>query len=359
MTEQVVMTQQQLEQLIATIRSVTVSANENETTMQSQTTGMWHILSHDFLVVKMDVDAFVNAICVYKECVNVTHANALRGIPMLLDKLAATWWQGTKNSVGRWEQSLTALRHSFGKKQTTEHDPADVYVNNARALLSCLPAKPVLHNTINVDMIYSLLNKKTRNRLYRDDVKSFDDLIERISNRITEVTKYHRIQEKMRTSLKCNADRVKAVISTPVETGNQTSSSVINCFGCGTPEFVRSNCPKCRQANNTRTREVSQVELMLTDSEPPAPRINDNSVKVILRADGGTQLNDEDEITLQSFLNENIELFREQLDATPYIEHSIQLTDDTLISVPPYRLSPVKTKALKTETNKLTKQQKA
>ncbi|XP_033213984.1 activity-regulated cytoskeleton associated protein 1-like [Belonocnema kinseyi] len=46
-----------------------------------------------------DVNAFIDAIQIYKECTNISDENALKGIPMLLNGFAATGWKGVKSSV--------------------------------------------------------------------------------------------------------------------------------------------------------------------------------------------------------------------------------------------------------------------
>lgn len=41
-----------------------------------------------------DGKAFVDAVSTYKECVNISETDALRGLPMLLMETAVTWWVG-------------------------------------------------------------------------------------------------------------------------------------------------------------------------------------------------------------------------------------------------------------------------
>uniref|UniRef100_A0A2H1VK17 SFRICE_026936 n=1 Tax=Spodoptera frugiperda TaxID=7108 RepID=A0A2H1VK17_SPOFR len=40
------------------------------------------------------LDNFLDAVITYKDCVNVSDVNALRGFSMLLEGPAAVWWQG-------------------------------------------------------------------------------------------------------------------------------------------------------------------------------------------------------------------------------------------------------------------------
>ncbi|XP_031333805.1 activity-regulated cytoskeleton associated protein 2-like [Photinus pyralis] len=56
-----------------------------------------------------DVEAFLDSISTYKDCLKISDVNALRGLPMLLDGLAATWWQGIKQTTLTWEDAVKAL----------------------------------------------------------------------------------------------------------------------------------------------------------------------------------------------------------------------------------------------------------
>ncbi|KAJ0177831.1 hypothetical protein K1T71_006704 [Dendrolimus kikuchii] len=63
-----------------------------------------------------DVLAFVDAIEIYKECVAIEDHIALRGLPMLLSGLAATWWQGVKASVNSWPDAIELLKQTYGPR---------------------------------------------------------------------------------------------------------------------------------------------------------------------------------------------------------------------------------------------------
>lgn len=61
-----------------------------------------------------DVNAFIDAIEIFKDCSQVTDDNALKGIPMLLDGFAASWFQGVKATLGTWKEAIDLLRTTFG-----------------------------------------------------------------------------------------------------------------------------------------------------------------------------------------------------------------------------------------------------
>ncbi|KAK4887201.1 hypothetical protein RN001_003472 [Aquatica leii] len=120
------------------------------------------------------------------------NTNAITGLSMLLDGLGASWYQGAKTTINSWDDAVKALKHAFGfnkpshqifrelfQKEQGEKEPTDVFVTSARALIARLPPTHELHQTHQIDMIYGLLNRKIRQRLPRNDVKTFNDLIDK------------------------------------------------------------------------------------------------------------------------------------------------------------------------------------
>ena len=104
------------------------------------------------------VESFINPICLYKECVNISDDNALREIPMLLDRRASVWFQGVKSTINSWDEVLDGLRRTYGRvkpahavfrelfsKSQGNNEPTDVFVRNCRALLAQLPENPPLN----------------------------------------------------------------------------------------------------------------------------------------------------------------------------------------------------------------------
>ncbi|KAJ3640541.1 hypothetical protein Zmor_003834 [Zophobas morio] len=154
------------------------------------TTGNFSECKSRFSAAKGEsVDAFIDAITVYKDCVNISEENA----PMLLDGAAATWWQGSKASLRSWQKAVEALRRSFGEQKPNyrifrelfsteqrEREPTDVFVSHARALLSKLSATPVLDDIHRIDMVYGLLHQSIRKAVPRDQVGTFEQLISKV-----------------------------------------------------------------------------------------------------------------------------------------------------------------------------------
>ncbi|GBP03819.1 Activity-regulated cytoskeleton associated protein 2 [Eumeta japonica] len=60
------------------------------------------------------LETFLDAIEVYKECLNINDEHALRGLPILLTGNAAVWWRGIKSTVSTWPDAVYKLRSMYG-----------------------------------------------------------------------------------------------------------------------------------------------------------------------------------------------------------------------------------------------------
>ncbi|XP_072943325.1 uncharacterized protein [Epargyreus clarus] len=149
------------------------------------------------------VEAFVDAICVYKECTNISDDHALRGLPMLLEGEAAVWFRGVKSSIASWDDALKRLRSMYGAPRPPHKifrdifasdqrsERAEVFVTRLRALMAKLPY--TIEERIQLDMIYGLLNNIIRERVSRESVHSIEDLISKarhIEDTINEAPAY-------------------------------------------------------------------------------------------------------------------------------------------------------------------------
>lgn len=108
---------------------------------------------------------------------------------MLLDGFAATWYQGVKHTVTAWDEVLDLLRTTFGPqvppyrvyrelfaKEQDMNTPTDIFVCQARCLLSKLPPNTLSEDT-QIDMIYGHLHRRIREKVPRDKVKTFSELL--------------------------------------------------------------------------------------------------------------------------------------------------------------------------------------
>lgn len=115
------------------------------------------------------LDGFIDAVEAYKECANVSETIALRGLSMLLTHEAATWWQGVKTTMNKWDHALTSLRGAFGDSRPPHRiykelfanpqkasEKTELFISKTRVLLSRLP-KDDLTTKVQMDMVYETL----------------------------------------------------------------------------------------------------------------------------------------------------------------------------------------------------------
>ncbi|ENN80877.1 hypothetical protein YQE_02709, partial [Dendroctonus ponderosae] len=189
MATNIVMTQEMLQQLLA---GVMINVPRNlEPVPALRPEGNFVDCKSRFSGKRTEsVDAFIDGIIVYKQCANVSDANALLGLSMLLDSDAATWWQGAKTTATSWKDAMEALQHAFGRNQPPYQiyrelfsreqgkEPTDIFINKARALLAKLPStdEPIPIKS-QIDMIYGLLHTRIRRNIPRDSIDSFEIVI--------------------------------------------------------------------------------------------------------------------------------------------------------------------------------------
>lgn len=300
MATNIVMTQEMLQQLLA---GVMINVPRNvEPVPALIPEGNFVDCKSRFSGKRTDsVDAFIDGISVYKQCANVSDANALLGLSMLLDSDAATWWQGAKTTVTTWKDAMEALQHAFGRNQPPYQiyrelfskeqgkEPTDIFVNKARALLSKLPSadEPIPLKS-QIDMIYGLLHSRIRRNVPRDSINSFETLItkaraveanfsENFDSNLSNSSPKVKDEEKFKPSRpKCTfchnfghtIEACRKYASTkPTEVVNtSTSSSTVkpsfSCYGCGLAGYLRSNCPQCRRTQRPSPSETNSVDVL-------------------------------------------------------------------------------------------------
>jgi hypothetical protein len=136
-----------------------------------------------------DVYTFIEAVSTYKDCARVNDENALRGLPMLLEGLAATWWRGIKNTTDTWVRAIQELKETYGTKKTNDQlylelfaskqeggTPTDRFVCTKRALLAQF--SPNHSQDQQIDMVYALLCNDIKKRVRRSAVTTFRELLE-------------------------------------------------------------------------------------------------------------------------------------------------------------------------------------
>ncbi|KOB72060.1 Retrotransposon protein [Operophtera brumata] len=118
------------------------------------------------------VEEFLAAASIFKKIHNISDADAIMCMPLILKGEASTWWQSVKSGVETWAEFEQRLRHAFAPRKPAymvyqevfaKSQPAEVltevFVASNRALLAQLPA-PGHTEQQQLDMIY----RQQRNR---------------------------------------------------------------------------------------------------------------------------------------------------------------------------------------------------
>ncbi|CAH2236855.1 jg13465 [Pararge aegeria aegeria] len=241
------------------------------------------------------VEAFLAAVSVYKEVERISDEDAITGLPLVLKKDAATWWQGVKEGITQWSDFKKRLRHAFAPKKPAyiiyqeligvkqEHNEhTEKFIAQKRMLLAQLP-KPEHTEEQQLDMIFGQLKLSIKEKVPRTSIKTFDELLDK-ARAVEEVSKDREFvradrdtnlkekkgfikrercnfcklmghkTEECRKKLKAEQNLLSSNSSahTPKKPIATTSSQVpsptapkFSCYGCGTPGVVRSNCETC------------------------------------------------------------------------------------------------------------------
>ncbi|KAL0861270.1 hypothetical protein ABMA27_008831 [Loxostege sticticalis] len=135
------------------------------------------------------VEAFLAAVRIFKKNETISDADALDGLPLLLHGEATVWWQGVKGKTTSWSEFEKQLRENFAPRtpecliyneiiseKQGEQDTAS-FIARKRMLFSQLPTEEQFKEKQQMDLIYGLLHLKIRDKVPRDSVQSFEDLI--------------------------------------------------------------------------------------------------------------------------------------------------------------------------------------
>ncbi|KAJ8981051.1 hypothetical protein NQ317_018023 [Molorchus minor] len=354
-TSSVVMTNEQFLALIHEVREASKHSNEEfldrvrastpqSSASTSHTTGSFAKCTSRFDGnSKADVDAFLDSILTYKDCTNVSDDNALRGLSMLLEGIAATWWQGIKKTIPDWKTAVTTLKEAYSKKlppplvyrkifarEQSANETTEMFVCHFRSLTAQLPYE--LTEEQQLDMVYGLLNRRIRKRLPRSEfsefkgllmksrtieqslqeqtvddtkescvktIKSEDKSVKKLRPRCSFCKNFGHNRDECRKlskkdSLPETSEPTKRLVTENPQ--NETRSQIV-CYGCGQPGVIRSKCQKCKGNDTTETLQVrslgfyqvSQISAPNTSPRPLLP-LTIAGVEGVGFADSGAQV---------------------------------------------------------------------
>lgn len=246
---------------------------------------------------KEAVEDFLSSANFFKETEGITDENALKGLPLLLEETAHTWWSGIASSVTTWQEATELIREEFAprlpaykiytevfKSSQSKATPTGQFICEKRALLAQLET-PLEENT-QLDMIYGLLRPEIRDRVPRTTVKSFADLLQKarsVEASLEEFAKSYapqRVETNREESSKkkdrckfCRAFghsieecRKRSKITTH-ETKTTNNQSFVKCYGCGEPGVFRKNCSNCNKKPEG-TSQMKQLAFNFLSHEP-------------------------------------------------------------------------------------------
>ncbi|CAK9820292.1 Activity-regulated cytoskeleton associated protein 1 [Anthophora plagiata] len=259
----------------------------------------------DGVQTRSKVEDFIATISIFKKVENISDENGIKGLPLLLEGEAATWWQGVKAGVTTWTQATDLLRAAYAPEKPAyavyaeifaskqeDHIATDAFIAQKRALLAELP-----HNhteEVQLDMLYSLLKLRTREKISRCSINSFQELISKartLEALEAETREYHetiRSKESGASSKKntrcsfCrkNGHTFEDCRQRKTKKERAPEPPALSCYGCGKPGFIRSRCSECNKATASSLQAADFCALSLNQSwNRPTTQIEINGFK--------------------------------------------------------------------------------
>lgn len=62
------------------------------------------------------VEYFLNTMNIYKKGQTIDDDRAVEGLPLLLECIAETWWQGVKTVPKTWTEAADVIQEAFAPK---------------------------------------------------------------------------------------------------------------------------------------------------------------------------------------------------------------------------------------------------
>ncbi|CAK9809129.1 Retrovirus-related Pol polyprotein from transposon 297 [Anthophora quadrimaculata] len=277
---------------------------------------------------KEAVDDFLASADFFRSSEGIKDKNAVKGLTLLLQGPAHTWWIGIKDSITTWKEAQAAIRNEFAPSPpayqiyqqvfATNQDsqtPTGLFVSEKRALLA--QVNPLDTEVRQLDLIYGLLHLRIRDRVPRKTVKHFKSLLDaareveatfREREHIRAEAQGERLDaESSKSKIGKNKTRVKCafcqnpghditvcrkkdkVEQEAKEKGlKETSQNGIQCYGCGKQGVIRRNCPTCALSSQAApTIRSSGNSLLGLWSENQLSE--SSSLQVTKRTDGGPE----------------------------------------------------------------------
>jgi len=247
-----------------------------------------------------DVDAFVDTISTFKDSCNVSEANALKGIPLLLKSKAATWWQGVRPFTTTFDEAVTSLKGAFGRVDPDyliyrrifctiqqKGENTDIFVAVLRSMFSKLKTSQV--ESVQIDMIHGGILLEIRKVVQRETIKSFEDLIREcriVERNMAEATTIIDVEDSKPLEKKTSVGNKPSDQQKKYDYRRERPTK--KCYGCNKPGFTRSTCPDCSKIVRTAALYYSGYSSSANiGDERPILQIEINGVAGCAIADTG------------------------------------------------------------------------
>lgn len=224
-----------------------------------------------------EVENFIKTVECYKTVKKISEEDAIQGFPVLLEDFAAAWWQGVKQEAKTLGDALKLVRQHFAPAKPdykiymeifeTNQQPgeaSDTFICEKRSLFSQLP-EPKPTEFMQIGMIFELLHIDIRKHIKREEMQNFTNLLHKAREveiiAIERKLAHTQIKPAAETptskrcnisgsrghdELTCHKNKNSAVAKSPSQdTPSNETESMLKCFGCGTTDCHRSNCPYC------------------------------------------------------------------------------------------------------------------
>lgn len=120
-----------------------------------------------------------------QQCSNVSDANALSGLSVLLVRFDGTLWQGVKDFVMNWKSVIDSFHVGFGYRDLVIGSDVysiekclltDAFICKVRESLAQFHRNCLNYQT-EIDMVYRLLTRCILQKVPRDEIITLDDFL--------------------------------------------------------------------------------------------------------------------------------------------------------------------------------------
>lgn len=265
------------------------------------------------------VNDFLASTDFFKETENITDVNALKGLHLLLEGPAYTWWTGVASSAQTWNDAKKLIKDEYAPKLPNykvylevfakpqgRDEPTGLFVSTKRALLA--QVEPQDTEERQLDFVYGLLRCEIKKRITRSLVTTFaqlltaareaeENLLEKAKTKPAErPNKEDNTRPEKKSLDRCKYCRAlghtiavcqKKASRESKATEPRNESSTLKCYGCGTPGVFRRNCSKCN-----KTPTAAETPLCFIDVQEcgrPALEISINGIQSTAYLDTGAR----------------------------------------------------------------------